>query len=710
MAKWSNTLKDHIMKVLPTLERWVEEKSPQDFGLDGKKLKINAGWLRDTKNLMKDMMREGMTAGIRDVLMETGIPTAMLEREVENALKFAVVPGFEQMPFEAAEAYIEEKAFWVTGVLAEDLTEQARRTISEKMSQGYTTPVARDRLYELLAPHVGGAVIDPVSKRRQVITPWRLETIVRTNSNDGYNRGRLAQLKDPALKGSIAGYEFMAVLDERTTDICAYMDGKRIHVNDGQVLAYTPPLHFNCRSILSPIMIGERGAYENYLTPKEKKVADALIPQGFGKTPPKVPKTTIGKAAIKPKPTPPKPPPPPPPPPPAPTPKPKPLKKTAAQKAAEKKKAAAATGPLDTFKLSPNKKLLNEWADDLMTQAPPKMQASIRATRPVKRHKAIKPLDPKGAYFKHDWGDGGLLALRGEIKEGKFIPLKAGRNAHSLRHEYGHFAEYSNRLTVNEAGDKIILRESWLKVREAMHETRLELLMDWKDKGRPIHHMMEYNRKYFGLQYQRDAKMVYIDELKAKLKLDLPEAEAAWFQKQLDKRLEELAQIDDQLNAVKNLAAGDILEATAQAPYHGFGYLDDYFGAITHEIIGQGHGMGYYIDREQFYGFGSFGLEPQKYVDSAGVTLRMPIKRDPQGNVVPLPPGVDGDPIPTFGAGHVTQAFANLYDTYADADQARWLAIEKYTPRVAKAFEEYLEDVAASPSDWDLILELANYK
>jgi hypothetical protein len=81
------------------------------------------------------------------------------------------------------------------------------------MTQGYTGPEARDRLYELLAPYVGGEVAG------EVVTPWRLETIVRTNVNDGYNRGRLAQMKDPALKGLIHGYEFVAIMDERTTDI-----------------------------------------------------------------------------------------------------------------------------------------------------------------------------------------------------------------------------------------------------------------------------------------------------------------------------------------------------------------------------------------------------------------------------------------------------------------------------------------------------------
>jgi len=54
-----------------------------------------------------------------------------------------------------------------------------------------------------------------------------------------------------ANKDIIKGYRFTAVLDSRTSDICQHHDGEIYPVDDPK---FVPPLHWNCRSVLVPVL------------------------------------------------------------------------------------------------------------------------------------------------------------------------------------------------------------------------------------------------------------------------------------------------------------------------------------------------------------------------------------------------------------------------------------------------------------------------
>ena len=55
----------------------------------------------------------------------------------------------------------------------------------------------------------------------------------------------------------IQGFQFSAVMDQKTTAVCASLDQKRFRIEDASALVNRPPLHWNCRSILLPILIGD---------------------------------------------------------------------------------------------------------------------------------------------------------------------------------------------------------------------------------------------------------------------------------------------------------------------------------------------------------------------------------------------------------------------------------------------------------------------
>jgi uncharacterized protein with gpF-like domain len=54
---------------------------------------------------------------------------------------------------------------------------------------------------------------------------------------------------DPDLKGFVVAYEYSAILDDRTTEICEKLHGK-VQRDWGTMV---PPNHYQCRSILVPV-------------------------------------------------------------------------------------------------------------------------------------------------------------------------------------------------------------------------------------------------------------------------------------------------------------------------------------------------------------------------------------------------------------------------------------------------------------------------
>lgn len=73
-----------------------------------------------------------------------------------------------------------------------------------------------------------------------------IERYSRTKLTEVANRARVDFFNE---SGIVAAYQYSAILDDRTTEICAGLHGKIFNAGDEPI----PPLHFNCRSILVPI-------------------------------------------------------------------------------------------------------------------------------------------------------------------------------------------------------------------------------------------------------------------------------------------------------------------------------------------------------------------------------------------------------------------------------------------------------------------------
>lgn len=82
--------------------------------------------------------------------------------------------------------------------------------------------------------------------------PWYWENVYRTNNQTAYNAGVWDRVHETP--SSFFGFEYIAIDDRRTTDICSSLNGTLKPVDDDFWSSYTPPNHFQCRSILARIV------------------------------------------------------------------------------------------------------------------------------------------------------------------------------------------------------------------------------------------------------------------------------------------------------------------------------------------------------------------------------------------------------------------------------------------------------------------------
>lgn len=90
------------------------------------------------------------------------------------------------------------------------------------------------------------AVIEELESEGFDIAQTSLERYARTKFTEVTNKGRVNFFNE---SGIVAAYEYSAILDDRTSEICDGLDGKVFSAGTEPV----PPLHWNCRSVLVPI-------------------------------------------------------------------------------------------------------------------------------------------------------------------------------------------------------------------------------------------------------------------------------------------------------------------------------------------------------------------------------------------------------------------------------------------------------------------------
>lgn len=103
----------------------------------------------------------------------------------------------------------------------------------------------------------------------------KVDNAAKTIAATAINAGR--QVAFDQNVDRIQGFEFSAVIDDVTTDICQSLNGKTFKVNDPESFRWRPPLHHNCRSILVPIPATETDVTFTGLKPSASAQKQATL-------------------------------------------------------------------------------------------------------------------------------------------------------------------------------------------------------------------------------------------------------------------------------------------------------------------------------------------------------------------------------------------------------------------------------------------------
>jgi len=182
------------------------------------------------------------------------------------ARKFATDPNY--IPEEALR-YLEAKALEVADITNSRVLGNVKLTLLNGIKQGQSV----EEVIEALDLAFDGYTDT---------NPAKLETIVRTNFTDAFNQGRLVQSRQAEDDGvTLTGYMYSAILDDRTTEVCRFLDRKIFKADDPDVDRLTPPRHFNCRSVLVTLTPATGTAGGEFITDAEKAQAISLSASGF---------------------------------------------------------------------------------------------------------------------------------------------------------------------------------------------------------------------------------------------------------------------------------------------------------------------------------------------------------------------------------------------------------------------------------------------
>jgi SPP1 gp7 family putative phage head morphogenesis protein len=176
-------------------------------------------------------------------------------------------PGMDKLQ---AERFLSSRAMKIAGVIEQDVLDDVQHELENAIKYDKSL---RDTMASIESNTDLTAVLPRVdSGGRAINVPARIENIVRTNDAEAMNSARMALFGEPEFKDFIQAYEYSAILDDRTTEECAALNGE-VRKDWGSL---TPPNHYQCRSILVPVT--EVDDWDG----KQSKLPDWVKPQkGF---------------------------------------------------------------------------------------------------------------------------------------------------------------------------------------------------------------------------------------------------------------------------------------------------------------------------------------------------------------------------------------------------------------------------------------------
>jgi SPP1 gp7 family putative phage head morphogenesis protein len=257
-------------KIFAYVLKQVEGKNvleSKDF-IAAAKIAVNPAPLKDaifkallTSNMMGrgdgviSMQNQGFDFGRIKKFAEVGFGWEALDGPFtpEEAIKFfsGKVPMTRE-EFDALSEQLMSEAFYVTGLEKLNIERDVKALLNDALKNGMDLKDFKFKLNELQVKYAT-PVYDREGTIGENILDYHAETVFRTNMMSAYNEGRREIYSDPDVAGYFPALEYTAIMDGRTTEICASLDGSIYLADDPVWDTIWPPNHFNCRSTVVTI-------------------------------------------------------------------------------------------------------------------------------------------------------------------------------------------------------------------------------------------------------------------------------------------------------------------------------------------------------------------------------------------------------------------------------------------------------------------------
>jgi SPP1 gp7 family putative phage head morphogenesis protein len=215
--------------------------------------KLSLKYRQPIDKLWRDLMRESMTIG------------------GESVKRFNITQTFG-LDDEDIVSWINTNGAYISGVEETEIMKKIKGVLIGGIRSGAGIRDMISQLESALNPWEE-SVITTDKNGDTIETQTRLETIIRTTVNKAYNEERAQEFKE--MGDEIVAYQFSAIMDDRTSDICEALDGKVFPVSELDY--YDPPLHYNCRSLIIPIYKDEEFTGYDEMPATEESQGDFLV-------------------------------------------------------------------------------------------------------------------------------------------------------------------------------------------------------------------------------------------------------------------------------------------------------------------------------------------------------------------------------------------------------------------------------------------------
>lgn len=148
--------------------------------------------------------------------------------------------------------YFKSKARLDVKKISATLTNNMSTILLDSLVKGHSIPKTTIAIQQGFNPYIADGT-EISANTGKAMTGYRTQAIVRTANLGAYNYGRREVGDDKDVKDFIIGYQLSAVLDNETSEVCELVAElePQIRVQDeGLLNDLTPPLHYNCRTIL----------------------------------------------------------------------------------------------------------------------------------------------------------------------------------------------------------------------------------------------------------------------------------------------------------------------------------------------------------------------------------------------------------------------------------------------------------------------------